>query len=139
MFKFLLPLSLLLVSSIAIAQSPATVSDVVQLQGPYNATIEQVQESVVNMYLPDDGVAVIDLIGQDRFVSYTINTLHFEVFIKSSGKTVAIKNNLPDGSTQSLALETLCGRSVSVNIISISSKATPDMIKPKLLISAPSC
>lgn len=42
MFKFLVPLSLLLVSSIAIAQSPATVSDVVQLQGPYNATIEQV-------------------------------------------------------------------------------------------------
>lgn len=139
MFKFLVPLSLLLVSSIAIAQSPTTVSDVVQLQGPYNATIEQVQESVVNMYLPDDGVAVIDLIGQDRFVSYTINTNYFEVFIKSSGKTVAIKNNLPDGSTQSLALETLCGRSVSVNIISISSKATPDMIKPKLSISAPSC
>lgn len=99
MFKFLVPLSLLLVSSIAIAQSPTTVSDVVQLQGPYNATIEQVQESVVNMYLPDDGVAVIDLIGQDRFVSYTINTNYFEVFIKSSGKTVAIKNNLPDGST----------------------------------------
>ncbi|UUO22396.1 hypothetical protein FGD67_03620 [Colwellia sp. M166] len=138
MLKLLIPV-LLLSSGLTLAQTPKTVSDVVQLQGSYNATIEQVQKNVVNMYVPDGGVAVLDITGQDRFLSYTKNTTYMKVEIKSSGKTVAIKSDVDDGYTYSLAVETLCGRSISVNIIGISSKNTPDKIKPKLLISAPSC
>ena len=138
MLKLLIPV-LLLSSGLTLAQTPKTVSDVVQLQGSYNATIEQVQKNVVNMYVPDGGVAVLDITGQDRFLSYTKNTTYMKVEIKSSGKTVAIKSDVDDGYTYSLAIETLCGRSISVNIIGISSKNTPDKIKPKLLISAPSC
>ena len=59
--------------------------------------------------------------------------------IKSSGKTVAIKSDVDNGYTHTLSLETLCGRSVSVNIVGLTSKVTPDKIKPKLLISALSC
>jgi flagellar biosynthesis/type III secretory pathway M-ring protein FliF/YscJ len=138
MLKFL-SLILLFTSSFALAETPKTVSDVVQLQGSYNATIEQVQQSVVNMYVPDGGVAVIDITGQDRFLSYTKNTNQMNVEIKSAGKTVAIKSDVDNGYTQTISIETLCGRSVSVNIIGLSSKTTPDTIKPKLLISAPSC
>ena len=138
MLKLLIPV-LLLSSGLTLAQTPKTVSDVVQLQGSYNATIEQVQKNVVNMYVPDGGVAVLDITGQDRFLSYTKNTTYMKVEIKSSAKTVAIKSDVDDGYTYSLAVETLCGRSISVNIIGISSKNTPDKIKPKLLISAPSC
>ena len=138
MLKLLTPI-LVLSSGLALAQTPKTVSDVVQLQGSYNATIEDVQKNVVNMYVPDGGVAALDITGQDRFLSYTKNTTYMKVEIKSSGKTVAIKSDVDDGYTYSLALETLCGRSISVNIIGISSKNTPDKIKPKLLISAPSC
>lgn len=138
MLKLLTPI-LVLSSGLAFAQTPKTVSDVVQLQGSYNATIEDVQKNVVNMYVPDGGVAVLDITGQDRFLSYTKNTTYMNVEIKSSGKTVAIKSDVDDGYTYSLAIETLCGRSISVNIIGISSKNTPDKIKPKLLISAPSC
>ena len=138
MLKLLTPI-LVLSSGLALAQTPKTVSDVVQLQGSYNATIEDVQKNVVNMYVPDGGVAVLDITGQDRFLSYTKNTTYMNVEIKSSGKTVAIKSDVDDGYTYSLAIETLCGRSISVNIIGISSKNTPDKIKPKLLISAPSC
>jgi flagellar biosynthesis/type III secretory pathway M-ring protein FliF/YscJ len=138
MLKFL-SLILLFTSSFALAETPKTVSDVVQLQGSYNATIEQVQKSVVNMYVPDGGVAVIDITGQDRFLSYTKNTNQMSVEIKSAGKTVAIKSDVDNGYTQTISIETLCGRSVSVNIIGITSKTTPDTIKPKLLISAPSC
>lgn len=138
MLKLLTPI-LVLSSGLALAQTPKTVSDVVQLQGSYNATIEDVQKNVVNMYVPDGGVAVLDIRGQDRFLSYTKNTTYMNVEIKSSGKTVAIKSDVDDGYTYSLAIETLCGRSISVNIIGISSKNTPDKIKPKLLISAPSC
>ena len=138
MLKLLTPI-LVLSSGLALAQTPKTVSDVVQLQGSYNATIEDVQKNVVNMYVPDGGVAVIDITGQDRFLSYTKNTTYMNVEIKSSGKAVAIKSDVDDGYTYSLAIETLCGRSISVNIIGISSKNTPDKIKPKLLISAPSC
>jgi hypothetical protein len=138
MLKLLTPI-LVLSSGLALAQTPKTVSDVVQLQGSYNATIEDVQKNVVNMYVPDGGVAVIDITGQDRFLSYTKNTTYMKVEIKSSGKTVAIMSDVDDGYTYSLAIETLCGRSISVNIIGISSKNTPDKIKPKLLISAPSC
>lgn len=138
MNKFL-ALSVSLVSGFALAQTPKEVSDVVQLQGSYNASIEQVQKSVVNMYVPDGGVTVIDITGQDRFLSYTKNTNYLKADIKSSGKTVTIKSDVDDGYTQTLSLETLCGRSVSVNIIGLSSKVTPDNIKPKLLISAPSC
>ncbi|MEH6595204.1 MAG: hypothetical protein V7736_06610 [Colwellia polaris] len=138
MLKLLTPI-LVLSSGFALAQTPKTVSDVVQLQGSYNATIEDVQKNVVNMYVPDGGVAVLDITGQDRFLSYTQNTTYMNVEIKSSGKTVAIKSDVDDGYTYSLAIETLCGRSISVNIIGISSKNTPDKIKPKLLISAPSC
>lgn len=138
MLKLLTPI-LLLTSGLALAQTAKIVPDVVQLQGSYNATIEQVQNNVVNMYVPDGGVAVLDITGQDRFLSYTKNTTYMNVEIKSSGKTVAIKSDVDDGYTYSLAIETLCGRSISVNIIGISSKNTPDKIKPKLLISAPSC
>ncbi len=138
MLKLLTPI-LVLSSGLALAQTPKTVSDVVQLQGSYSATIEDVQKNVVNMYVPDGGVAVLDITGQDRFLSYTKNTTYMNVEIKSSGKTVAIKSDVDDGYTYSLAIETLCGRSISVNIIGISSKNTPDKIKPKLLISAPSC
>jgi flagellar biosynthesis/type III secretory pathway M-ring protein FliF/YscJ len=138
MLKFL-SLILLFTSSFALAETPKTVSDVVQLQGSYNATIEQVQQSVVNMYVPDGGVAVIDITGQDRFLTYTKNTNQMNVEIKSAGKTVAIKSDVDNGYTQTISIETLCGRSVSVNIIGITSKTTPDTIKPKLLISAPSC
>lgn len=138
MLKLLTPI-LVLSSGLALAQTPKTVSDVVQLQGSYNATIEDVHKNVVNMYVPDGGVAVLDITGQDRFLSYTKNTTYMNVKIKSSGKTVAIKSDVDDGYTYSLAIETLCGRSISVNIIGISSKNTPDKIKPKLLISAPSC
>ena len=137
--KKLIALPFLITSTIAFAQTPITASDVVQLQGPYNATIEQVQKSVVNMYVPDGGVAVIDITGQDRFLSYTKNTNQMSVEIKSAGKTVAIKSDVDNGYTQTISIETLCGRSVSVNIIGLSSKTTPDTIKPKLLISAPSC
>jgi hypothetical protein len=138
MLKLLTPI-LVLSSGLALAQTPKAVSDVVQLQGSYNATIEQVQNNVVNLYVPDGGVAVLDITGQDRFLSYTQNTTYMKVEIKSSGKTVAIKSDVDDGYTYSLAIETLCGRSISVNIIGISPKNTPDKIKPKLLISAPSC
>ena len=138
MRKFL-PLLLLLLSGLTLADTPKIVSDVVQLQGSYNATIEQVQQSVVNMYVPDGGVVVIDITGQDRFLSYTKNTNQMSVEIKSAGKTVAIKSDVDNGYTQTIAIETLCGRSVSVNIIGLSSKVTPDTIKPKLLISALSC
>lgn len=138
MLRLLVP-SLLVVSGFTLAQTPKTTPDVVQLQGSYNASIKQVQQSVVNMYVPDGGVAVIDITGQDRFLSYTKNTNYLKADIKSSGKTVAIKSDVDDGYTQTLSLETLCGRSVSVNIIGLSSKVTPDNIKPKLLISAPSC
>jgi len=130
---------LLLTSGFVFAQTPKTVSDIVQLQGSYNTTIEEVQKNVVNMYVPDGGVAVLDITGQDRFLSYTQNTNYMKVEIKSSGKTVAIKSDVDDGYTYSLAIETLCGRSISVNIVGISSNTTPDKIKPKLLISAPSC
>jgi hypothetical protein len=130
---------LLLTSGFVFAQTPKTVSDVVQLQGSYNVTIEEVQKNVVNMYVPDGGVAVLDITGQDRFLSYTKNTTYMKVEIKSSGKTVAIKSDVDDGYTYSLAIETLCGRSISVSIIGLSSNITPDKIKPKLLISAPSC
>ena len=138
MIKLFAP-SLILVSGFALAQTPKTVPDIVQLQGSYNATIEQIQQSVVNMYVPDGGVAVIDITGQDRFLSYTKNTNYLKPEIKSSGKTVSIKSDVDDGYTHTLALETLCGRSVSVNIIGLSSKNTPDKIKPKLLISAKGC
>jgi hypothetical protein len=138
MLKLLIPV-LLLGSGLTLAQTPKTVSDVVQLQGSYNATIEDVQKNVVNMYVPDGGVAVLDITGQDRFLSYTKNTTYMNVEIKSSGKTVAIKTDVDDGYTHTLAIETLCGRSISVNIIGLSSKVTPDTIKPKLLITAPSC
>lgn len=138
MLKIITPI-LILASGLALAQTPKTVPDVVQLQGSYSAAIEQVQKSVVNMYVPDGGVAVIDITGQDRFLSYTKNTNYLKAEIKSSGKTVAIKSDVDDGYTQTLAFETLCGRSVSVNIIGLSSKVTPETIKPKLLISAPSC
>jgi len=138
MLKFLTP-ALLLTSGFSLAQTPRTVSDVVQLQGSYNATIEQVQKNVVNMYVPDGGVVVIDITGQDRFLSYTKNTNQMNIEIKSAGRTVAIKSDVNDGTTYPLAIETLCGRSISVNIIGLSSKVTPDTIKPKLLISAPSC
>jgi hypothetical protein len=137
--KKLLILSLLITSSLANAQKVTTTPDVVQLQGSYNATIEQVQKSVVNMYVPDGGVAVIDITGQDRFLSYTKNTNQMSVEIKSAGKTVAIKSDVDNGYTQTISIETLCGRSVSVNVIGLTSKTTPDTIKPKLLISAPSC
>tara|TARA_R110002060_G_scaffold23774_1_gene32358 strand:+ start:180 stop:596 length:417 start_codon:yes stop_codon:yes gene_type:complete len=137
--KKLLTLPLLITSSLINAQEVTTTPDVVQLQGSYNATIEQVQKSVVNMYVPDGGVAVIDITGQDRFLSYTKNTNQMSVEIKSAGKTVAIKSDVDNGYTQTISIETLCGRSVSVNIIGLSSKTTPDTIKPKLLISAPSC
>jgi hypothetical protein len=137
--KKLLILSLLITSSLANAQEVTTTPDVVQLQGSYNATIDQVQKSVVNMYVPDGGVAVIDITGQDRFLSYTKNTNQMSVEIKSAGKTVAIKSDVDNGYTQTISIETLCGRSVSVNIIGLSSKTTPDTIKPKLLISTPSC
>ena len=135
----LLVLSLLSASSSVIAQDTKTTPDLVQLQGTYNASIEQVQQSVVNMYVPDGGVAVIDITGQDRFLSYTKNTNQMGVEIKSSGKTVAIKSDVNDGDTYPLSIETLCGRSVSVNIIGLTSEVTPDKIKPKLLISASSC
>ena len=138
MFKFLTPV-LLLTSGFALAQTPKAVTDVVQLQGSYKATIEQVQKNVVNLYVPNGGVAVIDITGQDRFISYTNNTTYMKVEIKSSGKTVAIKSDVSDGYTYPLAIETLCGRSISVNIIGLSSNVTPKTIKPKLLISAPSC
>ena len=138
MLKLLTPV-LLLTSGFALAQTPKTVPDVVQLQGTYNATIEQVQKSVVNMYVPDGGVAVIDITGKDRFLSYTKNTNQMGVEIKSSGKTVAIKSDVNDGDTYPLSIETLCGRSVSVNIIGLTSEVTPNKIKPKLLISASSC
>jgi len=138
MIKLFSP-SLFLISGFALAQTPKAVSDIVQLQGPYNATMEQVQKSVVNMYVPDGGVVVIDMTGQDRFLSFSKNTTYLKPEIKSSGKTVSVKSDVDDGYTQTLALETLCGRSVSVNIIGLSSKVTPDTIKPKLLITAPSC
>ena len=137
--KKLLIVSLLIIASLANAQEVTTTPDVVQLQGSYNATIEQVQQSVVNMYVPDGGVVVIDITGQDRFLSYTKNTNQMSVVIKSAGKTVAIKSDVDNGYTQTIALETLCGRSVSVNVIGLTSKTAPDTIKPKLLISAPSC
>ena len=135
----LLVLSLLSASSSVIAQDTKTTPDLVQLQGTYNASIEQVQQSVVNMYVPDGGVAVIDITGKDRFLSYTKNTNQLKAEIKSSGKTVAIKSDVDNGYTHTLSLETLCGRSVSVNIVGLTSKVTPDKIKPKLLISALSC
>ncbi|GIU03509.1 hypothetical protein TUM4261_01270 [Shewanella sp. c952] len=135
----LLTLPLILVSGFSLAEEPQIISDVVQLQGPYSASIDQVQKSVVNMYVPDGGVAVLDITGQDRFVSYTKNTTALSLEIKSSGKTVTIKSSVDDGKTNTLAVETLCGRSVSINIVGLSSKVTPDTIKPKLLISAPSC
>ena len=81
MRKFL-PLLLLLLSGLTLADTPKIVSDVVQLQGSYNATIEQVQQSVVNMYVPDGGVVVIDITGQDRFLSYTKNTNQMSVEIQ---------------------------------------------------------
>ncbi|SQH77829.1 exported protein of unknown function [Shewanella benthica] len=135
----ILSLLLILASGFSLAQTPQVVSDVVQLQGPYSASIEQVQKSVVNMYIPDGGVAVIDITGQDRFVSYTKNSTSLDVEIKSSGKTVSIKSSVDNGYTNTLSVETLCGRSVSINIIGLSSKVTPETIKPKLLILAPSC
>ncbi|QQX80734.1 hypothetical protein JK628_02345 [Shewanella sp. KX20019] len=135
----LLALPLIIVSGFSLAQTPQVVSDVVQLQGPYSASIDQVQKSVVNMYVPDGGVAVLDITGQDRFVSYTKNSSSLALEIKSSGRTVSIKSNVDNGHTHTLAVETLCGRSVSINIIGLSSKITPETIKPKLLISAPSC
>lgn len=138
MLKIITPI-LILASGLALAQTPKTVPYVVQLQGSYNATIEQVQKNVVNLYVPNGGVALIDITGQDRFLSYTQNTSYMKVEIKSSGKTVAIKSDVSDGYTYPLAIETLCGRSISVNIIGLSSNVTPKTIKPKLLISAPSC
>lgn len=137
--KKILTFSMLLTSSLANGQQVTTVPDEVQFQGSYKATIEQVQKNVVNLYVPNGGVAVIDITGQDRFLSYTNNTTYMKVEIKSSGKTVAIKSDVSDGYTYPLAIETLCGRSISVNIIGLSSNVTPKTIKPKLLISAPSC
>jgi len=40
---------------------------------------------------------------------------------------------------QYLSVETLCGRSISVNIIGVSTDEKVGVIKPKLLITASSC
>jgi len=137
--KKIFALSLLAVSTLNAAEPVKTIPGVVQLQGPYNATMEQVQGSVVNMYVPDNGVAVIDIKGKDRFVTYTEHTPALLVDIKSSGRIVTIKSTIDDGKMQSLSVETLCGRSISINIIGVSRDVKPSIIKPKLLISASSC
>jgi hypothetical protein len=133
--KKILALSLLAVSTVNAAELAKTIPGVVQLQSPYNATIEQVQK----IYVPDGGVTVIDIAGQDRFFTYTEHMNSLQVDIKSSDRIVAIRSTIDDGKMQYLSIETFFGRSISVNIIGVSADVKTDAIKPKLLISSSSC
>jgi hypothetical protein len=133
--KKILALSLLAVSTVNAAELAKTIPGVVQLQSPYNATIEQVQK----IYVPDGGVTVIDIAGQDQFFTYTEHMNSLQVDIKSSDRIVAIRSTIDDGKMQYLSIETFFGRSISVNIIGVSADVKTDAIKPKLLISSSSC
>ena len=135
---FLLPL-LLLASNASLAKTPETLPDIIQLQGPYNVTIEQAQKSVVNLYVPDNGAAAVDITGPDKFISYTKNSNSIEVEIKSKGKIAAIMSSLDPKEVSTISLETECGRSIAVKIIGLSTKSDPSKVRPKLLATATSC
>tara|TARA_B100001059_G_scaffold113661_1_gene113818 strand:+ start:6663 stop:7082 length:420 start_codon:yes stop_codon:yes gene_type:complete len=135
---FLLPL-LLLASNASLAKTPETIPDIIQLQGPYNVTIEQAQKSVVNLYVPYRGTAAVDITGPDKFISYTKNSNLLKVEIKSKGKIAAIQSSLDSKEVSTISLETECGRSIAVKIIGLSIKSDPSKVRPKLLATATSC
>ncbi|TMP77689.1 hypothetical protein [Pseudoalteromonas sp. S983] len=135
---FLLPL-LLLTSNTSLAKNPEKIPDILQLQGPYNVTIEQAQKSVVNLYVPEYGAAAVDITGPDKFISYTKNSTRLKVEIKSKGKIATIQSSLDPKQISTISLETECGRSIAVKIIGLSTKSDPSKIRPKLLATATSC
>jgi len=52
--------------------------------------------SAVNMYVPDNGIPVIDITGQDRFLTYPEHTSSLQVDTKSSGRIVTIRSTIDD-------------------------------------------
>jgi hypothetical protein len=135
---FLLPL-FLLASNASLAKTPETIPDIIQLQGPYNVTIEQAQKSVVNLYVPDNGAAAVDITGPDKFISFTKNSNYVNVEIKSKGKIATIQSSLNAKEISTISLETECGRSIAIKIVGLSVKGDPSKVRPKLLAAATSC
>jgi len=122
------------------ANTPITLPDVVQLQGPYNATMAEVQASDVHLYVPDYGVATITLEGNDTFDTFTSNTQEIKGEIHKTGKTVLIKSRVSAGHSMSLGIVTKCGKGISITIHGLSYKeAEPAQIKPKLFINSANC
>ncbi len=111
------------------------VRDVVKLLGPYNVSMQDVAKSQVVLYIPKYGIGTITLEGGDKFSEANENSSAFDLIIDKSNKNVTVKNSLSVGEYTTFNALTLCGKSVSVTVKSVSSsnkESTQE--QPKLFI-----
>ena len=122
------------------ANTPTLVKDVVQLQGPYNVSMDELKSSIVHLWVPDNGVAFVALEGADKFDAFQKNTSALSGDIHETGKVVTIKSSVNDGDLSSVGLTTKCGKSISIVIHGIKNDGIkPDQIKPRLFINSANC
>ena len=121
------------------AESDKLLPDLVQLNAPYNATMEVVKKSDVHIYLPHGSVATISLDGSAKFDTATSHTVYLSTEIHKSGKSVLVKSKVKSGNAFSIGLVTTCGETVSVTIHGLANSVDPLLIKPRLHIASANC
>ncbi|GHA33873.1 hypothetical protein ACFFLZ_06070 [Photobacterium aphoticum] len=132
-------LALALIPSFASANVIPTLPDVVKLAGPYEITENEAQSSVIHLYIPENGIGVVGILGGDKFSVADDSSNSIQLSITDNENTVFIDNNLSVGKATTIGIGTYCGRSISISVHSIGNDSKAEQIKPKLAITSTAC